>query len=267
MVTQNLYKQIDQIKQAKELPEGRTIFHEVLRTAGIPDSEKTTKRLGDEAMVILIAGSETTASTLAAIMYHLLSDKSMLARLKKELESVMPDPNHAPVASELERLPFLNALIQEAVRLYPGATHRQDRVAPDEEIVLETQDGGRYVIPPGVAIGMQPSIVNRHPGVYHDPDRFNPDRYLENPNLTKFQFSFSKGARSCIGMNLAYQELQSMTAGIFRKYDLYDPKKAHQDGPTLELYETGKQDVAMYADYITTCPVPGSKGLQVRIRN
>ena len=218
-------------------------------------------------MVILIAGSETTASTLAAITYHLLADRELLSRLRAELITTMPDPDKLPVASKLDKLPFLNALIQEAIRLYPGATHRQDRVAPDEDLVYNTPDGQAFVIPRGTGVGMAAPIVNRHPILYGpDPDNFRPDRYLENPKLLKYQMSFSKGTRQCIGMNLAYQELQTFTAGIFRRYDLYDREKKEQNGPTLELFETTRADVAMDGDYITPAPVDGSKGLRVLIR-
>ena len=67
-------------------------------------------------------------------------------------------------------------------------------------------------------------------------------------------------------MNLAYQELQSVTAGIFRRYDLYNPVENEQSGPTMELYKTTRADVAMHADYITPAPVEGSQGLRVLIR-
>ena len=90
---------------------------------------------------------------------------------------------------------------------------------------------------------------------------------LFRSELRRYNFSFSKGARQCIGINLAYQELQSFTAGVFRKYDLYDAAKTHQDGPTLELYETTRADVAMHADYSTLGPRPGSEGVRVRIRS
>ncbi|KAI1881226.1 hypothetical protein JX265_000052 [Neoarthrinium moseri] len=187
----------------------------------IPESEKTAQRLADEAVVLLIAGSETTASTLAAITFHLLDEPP---------------------------------------------SHRQDRVAPDEDLVLETTEGKKFVIPAGTPFGMTAPIINRHPALYENPNVFYPDRYIENPKLLKSQFSFSKGARQCIGMNLAYQELQSLTAGIFRKYDVYDPTLETQTGPTLELYETKIEDIAMDADYITTSPYPGSQGVRVRIR-
>lgn len=258
-----LAQEVETVKQAKEIPEERTIFHEILRS-DVPESEKETSRLTDEAMVLVIAGSETTASTLAAIIYHMLSDPKALATLKAELETVMPGPDHIlPDSAKLDNLTYLNAVIQEALRLYPGGSHRQDRVAPDEDLVYENPTTGKtYVIPKGTGVGMTAPIINRHPDLYERPDDFLPERYIKDPHLSKHLFSFSKGSRQCIGINLAYQELQNITAGIFRKYDAYHG----QAGPTLELYETTIKDVAMDADYITPAQVPGSQGLRIRIR-
>lgn len=216
-------------------------------------------------MVIVIAGSETTASTLAALTYHLLSDPSLFERLKNELVTAFPDFNQIPDARTLDNLPFLNAVIEEAIRLYPGATHRQDRTAPTEALTYKSPSGKEYIIPGGTCCGMTAPIINRHPGLYERPDEFLPDRYLKNPNLRKYNFSFSKGTRQCIGINLAHQELQIFTAGIFRRYGLYDPSRTEQDGPTLELYETKREDIAMHADYITPGQPEGSQGLRVLI--
>jgi cytochrome P450 len=264
-VYKDLEQQIKQVKTAKEQTEGRTIFHEIIRS-DIPEPEKEVPRLTDEAMVLVIAGSETTASTLAAIMYHLLADEGLLQRLRTELEQAMPDPSQMPVASKLDGLPFLNAVIQEALRLYPGATHRQDRTCPDEDLTFVSSTGREWTIPKGTAMGMTAPIINRHPDLYERPNEFIPDRYIKDPLLKKYNFSFSKGGRQCIGINLAYQELQSFTAGIFRRYRRYDPSKTVQDGPTLELFQTSREDVAMHADYVTPATYEGSQGLRVRIR-
>ena len=73
----------------------------------MPESEKTTTRISNEAVVLVMAGTMSTAATLQAITYHLLSDPRILKRLKAELESVMPDPNEPPNGSKLENLPYL----------------------------------------------------------------------------------------------------------------------------------------------------------------
>jgi cytochrome P450 len=173
-------------------------------------------------MVLTIAGADTTASTLTALTYHVFSNPSIFARLRTELEAVMPIPGQAPDPKALDTLPYLNVLIQESLRLYPAGTHRQDRVAPDEELIFTYSNGQRLQIPAGTTVGMTAPLINRHPAWYEDPDVFRPDRYLENPKLMRRHFTFSKGTRQCLGINLAYQELQTFTAGIFRKYSIYD---------------------------------------------
>ncbi|KAI0179115.1 cytochrome P450 [Hypoxylon sp. FL1284] len=261
-----LAARIEEVRRAKDLPEGKTIFHEIIRS-DIPESEKKTERLTDEAMVMVVAGSETTALTLAAILYHLLSDRELFGRLRAELETVMPDRYGLPVASKLDGLPLLNGIIQEAIRLYPAATHRQDRTCPDEDLVYEAPNGQTYVIPAGSAAGMAAPIVNRNPDVYDRPDEFVPERYVEKPALSKYLMSFSKGGRQCIGINLAYQQLQTYTAGLIRRYDLYDPALKVQNGPTLELYQSTRDDVAIYADFISGGTRMGSPGVRLIIRD
>lgn len=179
-------------------------------------------------------------------MFEVLSDRKILNRLRAELISAMPDPNRLPEASKLDNLPLLNALIQEALRLYPGATHRQDRVAPDEELIYTDPTTGQiYTIPAGTAVGMTAPLVNRSAQLYERADEFLPDRYIDDPRLSKHLFTFSKGTRQCIGMNLAYQELQTFTAGIFRKYDLFD-ENVEEQGPSLQLFESRREDVMVF---------------------
>jgi cytochrome P450 len=221
----------------------------------------------DEAMVLTIAGTDTTASTLVALTYHILSTPSIFTQLRRELDSAMPTPDQPPDPKVLDALPFLNALIEEALRLYPSATHRQDRVAPDEDLVFMYPDGKTLVIPAGTTVGMTAPLVNRNPSMYDSAGDFKPERFLANPALMRRHFTFGKGARQCLGMNLAYQELQTFIAGVFRKYAIYDEGKETQGGPTLQLFETTSEDVRLHADYVTPGLRPGSHGVRVVIRH
>ncbi|KAK1856543.1 cytochrome p450 [Colletotrichum chrysophilum] len=263
---EDLTVKIETIRGSKDDYEGKTIFHEIMES-DIPESEKSTPRLVDEAMVLAIAGSDTTAMTLSALVFHILSDESMFLRIRKELESVMPDAHQPPDPVKLDSLSYLNATIEEALRMYPSATHRQDRVAPDEDLIFEYADGRTLVLPAGTMVGMTAPLLNKHPAWFTEPRVFNPDRYIEDPKLFKKHLTFGKGGRQCLGMNLAYQELQTFTAGIFRKYGIYDPKVKSQEGPTLELFETVIDDIRMHADYVTPGLRPGSKGVRLRIRH
>ncbi|KAK2765686.1 cytochrome p450 [Colletotrichum kahawae] len=262
----DLTVKIETIRGSENDYEGKTIFHEIMES-DIPESEKSTPRLVDEAMVLAIAGSDTTTMTLSALVFHILSDESIFLRIRKGLESVMPDANQPPDPVKLDSLSYLNATIEEALRVYPSATHRQDRVAPDEDLVFEYADGRTLVLPAGTMVGMTAPLLNKHPAWFTEPHVFNPDRYIDDHKLFKKHLTFGKGGRQCLGMNLAYQELQTFTAGIFRKYGIYDPKLKLQNGPTLELFETGIDDIRMQADYVTIGLRPGSKGVRLRIRH
>jgi cytochrome P450 len=128
-----------------------TIFHGLLTNDNLPESERATSRLVDEARIILAAGTDTTANTLAAITYHLLANPGILKRLKDELATAIPNPDAMPESSQIEGLPYLTAVIQEGIRLHPGVSFRQDRIAQDEDLIYEdVKTGKKYIIPRGV---------------------------------------------------------------------------------------------------------------------
>jgi cytochrome P450 len=94
----------------------KTSLFQHLLTSDIPESEKSTSRLQAEAMVILIAGTFTSAHTLSMIVYHVLSTLGMEKRLREELKDVMECyPARSPSWTDLE-IPYLQAVIKESLR-------------------------------------------------------------------------------------------------------------------------------------------------------
>jgi cytochrome P450 len=80
---------------------------ESLEHESIPENERTPDRIGDECLLLLFAGTETSARVLSTIMYHLLSNLAIFSRLREEVIRVMPTPSHYPTLSDLESLPYL----------------------------------------------------------------------------------------------------------------------------------------------------------------
>lgn len=112
--------------------------------------------------------------------------------------------------------------------LYFGAISRLPRINPTSPIHY-----GDWTIPPGAAVGMSSLYVMKNPSIFPDPDSFKPDRWLQ-PNareLEHYLVAFGKGTRSCIGLNLAYAELYSVVATIFRRF------------PDMEVHETTAEDM------------------------
>ncbi len=97
-----------------------TVFHELRDSPHLPAQEKNVERLAQEGQVLVLAGSETTAKTLSIIWYHLLDDPKRLQKARTEIETL-------PVRAswgELQRLPYLSAVVNEGLRLNFGITGR-----------------------------------------------------------------------------------------------------------------------------------------------
>lgn len=225
-----------------------SVFHHLL-TSNIPESEKSTSRLQAEAMVILIAGTFTSAHILAMIVYHALSDSSIERCLREELKVTMSSyPTRTPRVADLEAIPYLQACIKEALRLY-GLIGNLPRCSPDVAIQYK-----QWTIPRNTPVGMSIYYMHTNPDVWPEPLKFMPERWLGhyNPQMDRHFVPFTKGSRSCLGMNLAMAELYLTTAILFR-----------QDGPKLSLFETGESDVQFVRDFVMGFPKHDSHGVRV----
>ena len=173
-----------------------------------------------------------------------------------------------PVTSaQLEQLPYLTAIIQEGIRIHPGALIRQTRVATEKSLVYKNTDTHQeWVIPAGVPVSMDARGCNFDTRIFSNPNEFVPERWIDNPRLDKYMLSFSRGTRICLGMNLAYAELYILLAGIFRRYDIFDGT-GRQTVPTLALHDVVKErDVDVKYDYQVPFPEKESKGIRVQVR-
>ncbi|KAI1260649.1 cytochrome P450 [Xylariaceae sp. FL1019] len=227
------------------------LFRTVLQNHGLPAPEKAFNRISHEGVTIIAAGGETTASAFMAAMYFICSDKqNILPKLLMEIHSVMPTLDSQPSVAELERLPWLTAVIRETLRL-TNLTARLTRVAPDE--ALRYQD---WVMPPGTPVSMTLRDVAFDPTIFPNPYIFKPERWLpSNPDLqtcNRYFVPFSKGSRMCIGINLAYAELYIALAFVFRRKD-------------FQLVDTIRErDVDFVRDFFVGETSPEGRGVHVK---
>jgi cytochrome P450 len=106
-------------------------------------------------------------------------------------------------------------------------------------------------------------LIHHDEAIFPKPYEFNPQRWLDNPRLDKYMVSFSKGTRQCVGINLAYAELYTTLACIFRRYG--GPESEGPDGK-FELFETTIEDVEMASDMFIPFVKKGSKGIRVFVK-
>lgn len=177
----------------------QTIFRGIL-TSKLPIEEKSDMRLASEAQLVVFAGEGTTAWGLNAALYELLAHPSDFRKLKDELSPLQLGPDGVPSLSQVEGLPFLGAVIQEALRLHPGVLTRQMRVSPDEPVLyVDKSIGKTYVVPPGTVTSMSPHITHRDENAFLNAGEFIPQRWIDNPKVARYFHGFARGARNCIG--------------------------------------------------------------------
>lgn len=206
----------------------RTIIHSMLSSDSLTAEDKTFARLKADAMVLIGAGTETTARTLATAIYHILANKPVHDRVLEEIRTVVPTSDSAiPSTAAIRQLPYLTAVLSESLRIAHGVAGRLSRTAPDEDLQY-----GRYRIPRGVTFSQSMYHVHTDPVIFPNPHEFHPERFLgpEGAVAREHAYPFGKGTRNCLGINLAWSELYMTVAALI-------------GGVKMELVETGLWDV------------------------
>ena len=172
------------------------------------------KQVRDESLTILLAGHETTANALTWTWYLLSQDPEAERRLHEEIDRVLE--GRLPALADLSRLPHLERVVTEALRLYPPAWMVGRRAIGEHTI-------GDFVVPPRSMVLMSQWVIQRDARFYPEPLRFNPDRWTPEfkSSLPKFAyFPFGGGSRQCIGESFAMMELQLLVATIAQRWQL-----------------------------------------------
>lgn len=197
------------------------------------------------------AGSDTIASTLRAIIYHLLKNPASLAQLMTELDSAVKQgtiSTPSPTWNETQQqLPYLCAVVKEGLRMNPALSLPLERIVPKEGLTLQHDDGTHTFLPAGTVVGINPWVFHRSPRVFGaDAESWNPSRWLsEQEKQTKSMehslLAFGAGKRSCLGKNIAMLELHKLVPALFLKFsiELADPGKEWEVSNAWVLNQTG----------------------------
>lgn len=183
-------------------------------------------------LVNLAAGADTTAAALRTIFYLCLRSPTVWKKLSEQVLAApfaQPGSVHLPAPySQTRAIPYLEAVIREALRLYPGNLFPQERVVPAGGIKLPD---GRFV-PEGTALGFNAYAMHRNKAIWGtDAEEFHPERFLRSEDESEADYSdrmrlyndndlsFGAGSRKCIGMNLAMIEVYKATATLVAMFD------------------------------------------------
>jgi cytochrome P450 len=151
--------------------------------------------LVDELRTLIVGGHDTTTTALVWAFLHLHRTPSALASLRAELAPLGPEP----AADAVEKLPYLGAVCNEALRLHPVVP-----IVPRRALRALTFRG--HPVAPGQSIALATTLLHTHAEVWTEPHRFSPERFLAK-KYTPFEYApFGGGLRRCIGAAFgAYQ--------------------------------------------------------------
>ena len=187
----------------------------------------TERELRDELMTLMLAGHETTATSIAWALYWIHRLPEVREKLLAELDTLGETPEPMAIA----KLPYLNAVCQETLRICPVIMLTFPRVVREPIKLLN------YDLEPGMVVVGCIYLIHQREDIYPEPKKFKPERFLDK-QYSPYEFiPFGGGARRCIGEALAQLELKLALATILSQYEIdlasNKPEKPKRRGVTL----------------------------------
>ncbi|CAA9194369.1 cytochrome P450 [Flavobacterium collinsii] len=192
----------------------------------------SVKQLIDEIKVLFIAGHETTANALTFTLYLLGRNLEVQQKVLNEILEIESQTEN--VVEQLQQMTYLNAVINESMRLYPPAwiTDRQN---------VEDDTIGSYHLKKGTLIGVSFYELHRNPKYWENPEEFIPERFLgeQKKHSMQYFYPFGAGPRMCIGAGFAIYEMCLTVAHIVKKYVIKSETDTVQFNPLITLKPVG----------------------------
>ncbi|VDB94145.1 unnamed protein product [Peniophora sp. CBMAI 1063] len=187
---------------------------------GVDDNGRpiSSEELTAEAQTLMLAGSDTTANTLAAVIYYLAGHPECMRKLQRELDDALAtEAEPVPLYDSIKALPYLEAVVSETMRLHSALGQGLERVVPEDglEVLGRTFAPGTVLSVPSYDVHLDTSVWGK------DAAAFRPERWFEVESgvASKSFLPFSFGPRACIGRNLALMDIPVIVATVVRRYD------------------------------------------------
>ncbi|MFF9645637.1 cytochrome P450 [Kitasatospora aureofaciens] len=182
----------------------------IVATRQEPDRRVARQRMHDELVTLLLAGHETTASTLGWTFYLADRHPEVMDRLHAEAVEVLGD--RLPEFEDLHRLRYTSMVVEEVMRLYPPVWILPRQAQADDEV-------GGYHVPAGSDVLICPYTLHRHPRFWDSPEQFDPERFDRDRATDRPRYAyipFGAGPRFCIGNHLGLLEATFTIAMVAR---------------------------------------------------
>lgn len=216
-------------QKAATNPEERTIAAMMCEN-GLP-----SQALRDELVTFIFAGHESSATGLAWVLYLLGQHPEVAHNVRDELDFLCGNPASV---DDLEKLPLLDRVIRETMRLYPPQWGIGRNADIDGDI------NGTFV-PKGAIVGIHPWVTHRSPDFWSDPLRFKPERWEAiTDDMKKAWFPFGAGPRNCIGKSFAIMEMKIVLSKLLQLWS-FDGVKTTDPTAGLVLRPKGAMNTSL----------------------
>jgi cytochrome P450 len=185
---------------------GPTVIDTFLQLRFDDGSMLSDDDVADQLRTFLVTGHETTAGAMAWAIDAVFRDPAIHDRLQDELATVDVDDGEA-----LARLPYLGAVVDEALRLHPVIPYVPKRTVQPFEL-----DG--HQLPIGTGVFVTAALAHMNPEVFSDPTRFRPERFLEEKPAATEYFPFGGGVKRCLASAFATHEMRIVLGTIVARH-------------------------------------------------
>jgi cytochrome P450 len=220
-VDQLLALEIAERRATEDLAERDDVLSMLVQARHEDGTPMSDAEIRDELLTLLVAGHETTATALSWAMERLTRHPEKLERLRDEVE-----------AGEDA---YLTATIQETLRLRPVIVIVIRKLTEAVEL-------GGYELPAGARVVPSIHLIHRDPEIYPEPERFLPERFLDNPPGTYTWIPFGGGVRRCLGAAFAQFEMQVVLRELVRRWEIKPTSAAPERVFRRAITETPRHD-------------------------
>jgi cytochrome P450 len=194
-----IYREIAERRGAADVEQRDDVLSMLIAARHEDGSPMRDEEMRDELLTLLVAGHETTATSLSWAIERLSRNPDKLERLRAEVFE--------------GREEYLTATIQETLRLRPVISIVLRRLTEAVEI-------GGYELPAGISVAPSIYLVHRNPEIYPEPQRFLPERFLDNPPGTYTWIPFGGGVRRCLGASFAQFEMAVVLKELVKRHQI-----------------------------------------------
>lgn len=183
-----------------------------------PSSMLENREIYATSASVVIAGSETSATSLSGAVYLLLKNPDKLAKLADEIRGRFPSEADINPRSTAE-LKYLRAVLDEVQRVYPAVPKHGERLVPEGGCVVD----GKF-IPPGIIVGITPYAAYHSESNFRDAGHFVPERWLGDEKYADDDrdmfWPFGFGPYNCMGTNMAQMEMRTILSRLVWNFDM-----------------------------------------------